>query len=206
MQASLASSSQSPPLLTSAPSTSEPSPSSLGASWGAWASSSTPSSGGTTSTILRPSGVTSVSRAHLSFFPSLTSSFPRFAGTRIHLGLTTGISAGCLCINRRLSIISSAKRPSVSARERRRELWIDVAIVVAPPFWVMIIYYTVQGNRFNLSEGSGCQPAVYVSWPAILAVYVPPLLVGCISFVYGGSSSLSCFPLSHSEAHLGFFR
>jgi len=62
----------------------------------------------------------------------------------------------------------------------------------------MIIYYTVEGNRYNISEGFGCQPALYLNWHAILACYAPSLLVGCISFVYGGTFFAFSPPLALS--------
>ncbi|KAL7412134.1 GPCR fungal pheromone mating factor, partial [Mrakia frigida] len=108
--------------------------------------------------------------------------------TRIHVGLATGIASGCLCINRRLYIISSARRTSVSSKDRRKGLILDLAIGLVPPFFVMAIYYTVQGNRYNLAEGFGCLPAPYINWHAILACYVPALTVGAASFCYGGLS------------------
>jgi pheromone a factor receptor len=108
-------------------------------------------------------------------------------GVKFHIGITTGIASGSLCINRRLKIISSAKRSNVSAKERRFALWIDLAVGLVPSVFVMAISYTRQGNRYNITEGFGCAPATYYDVYALLGLYVPGLLIGLISFVYGGT-------------------
>ncbi|KAL7412128.1 GPCR fungal pheromone mating factor [Mrakia frigida] len=107
---------------------------------------------------------------------------------KLTIGLISGISSACLCINRRLKIISSARRTTVSSRERRWAVWIDIAIAVIPPVLFMALHYTVQGNRYNIFDGYGCQAATYTDWHGVVEVYLPPLLLGSISFVYGGIS------------------
>lgn len=103
--------------------------------------------------------------------------------------MSTGIACACLSINHRLSVISSARRSSVSPREKRISFWSDLAIGTLPPVFVMAIYYTRQANRYNISESFGCQPSTYYDVYALLAVSVPPIIIGLISFVYGGESA-----------------
>ena len=44
--------------------------------------------------------------------------------------------------------------------------------------------YIVQGHRFDIIEDYGCRPATYVSIPSILLLWVPPLILSLLSFVF----------------------
>jgi hypothetical protein len=52
----------------------------------------------------------------------------------------------------------------------------------------MIISYCVQATRYTIQEALGCAVAIYPDLYAILGLYVPPLLIGIVSFGYGGTS------------------
>jgi len=52
------------------------------------------------------------------------------------------------------------------------------------PLIFMALHYVVQGHRFDLAEDLGCTPAVYMSIPAILILWFPPLLISTISAIY----------------------
>jgi hypothetical protein len=171
---------------------SEPLPSSRGRSSRASATSSTRSSGGTAWITQSRSGAISVRYlpcSASSFLPNtrLTqTTFARVTDIKVTAGLQVGIASATLCINRRLAIISSVKRAAVSTKDRRRSLWIDITIVVVPPVVVMIVSYCVQATRFTVQEAMGCGVATSTEVAAVLGLYVPPLLIGLISFGYGG--------------------
>ena len=99
-----------------------------------------------------------------------------------------GLATATLCINRRLALISSVKQSAVSRSDRRKALAADLSITIVPPVLIMVIHYTVQANRFNIFAGTGCIFSTYVETYAILGLFVPPLIAGLCSFVFGGQS------------------
>ena len=54
----------------------------------------------------------------------------------------------------------------------------------------MAIHYTRQANRYNIMESFGCVPATYYDVYAILGLMIPPIIVGLVSFFYGGQSAV----------------
>jgi hypothetical protein len=95
------------------------------------------------------------------------------------------LAAACLCINRRLSIISSSKRLGFNA-SKRLSFWVDVSIVIIPPALVMLVSYFVQAHRYNVSQGYGCIPATYWEKEAIVGLLGVPLMLAAFSFAYSG--------------------
>ena len=91
-----------------------------------------------------------------------------------------------------------------SAKEKRREMAVDLSLVVGLPLFEIIlcmsntytcIYshvltrnfypdYFVQGHRFNIFEQIGCFPVTFNTPPAYALVWMWPLLLGAISMVY----------------------
>jgi len=55
------------------------------------------------------------------------------------IGLSVGIPAASLCINRRLYIIASVKSVTVSKAEKRRAILVDLAIGLGIPLLQMIL-------------------------------------------------------------------
>ncbi|CAL1697584.1 unnamed protein product [Somion occarium] len=104
--------------------------------------------------------------------------------TKFIIGAGVGIPAASLCINRRLYNIASVRAVTVTRQERRRAIYIDIAISVGLPIVVMALHYIVQGHRFNILEEVGCLPEIFNTPPAYPLVFMWPVLLGCISFVY----------------------
>ncbi|KAI0830080.1 putative fungal pheromone GPCR, STE3-type [Trametes gibbosa] len=104
--------------------------------------------------------------------------------TKFLIGAGVGIPAASACISRRLYKIASTSYVTVSARERRRAIWVDIAIGVGIPFLVMILHYVVQGHRFNILGDIGCVPTIFNTPLAYPLVYMWPPILGCVSFVY----------------------
>jgi pheromone a factor receptor len=104
--------------------------------------------------------------------------------TRFMTGLSVGIPAASLCINRRLYTIASIRSVTFTKDDRRRAILIDLAIGVGIPVLVMALQYIVQGHRFDIVEDLGCQPVTYNTPLAYPLVILPPLVIGLISGVY----------------------
>ena len=46
--------------------------------------------------------------------------------------------------------------------------------------------FIVQPHRYDILEDIGCQPATYNTLPAYFLVFMWPILLGLISFIYSG--------------------
>jgi len=56
----------------------------------------------------------------------------------------------------------------------------------------------VQPHRFDILEDVGCYPVIYTTLPAYFLVYMWPVLLGSISFVYSGKSPIDLYrPFFH---------
>ncbi|KAI0035537.1 pheromone A receptor-domain-containing protein [Vararia minispora EC-137] len=104
--------------------------------------------------------------------------------TRFLVGLSVGIPATSLAINRRLYKISSVRQVMVTRSERRREMAIDIGISVIFPCIVMALQYVVQGHRFNIYEDIGCLPYTWNTPLAYVLYYMWPLVTGVCAATY----------------------
>ncbi|KAI0632782.1 STE3-domain-containing protein [Trametes polyzona] len=104
--------------------------------------------------------------------------------TKFLIGAGVGIPASSLCIARRLYKITSVRTVSVTKKEKLRNVYIDVAISIGVPVIVMALHYVVQGHRYNIIENIGCTPDIWNTAPAYPLVFMWPVLLGCITFVY----------------------
>jgi pheromone a factor receptor len=104
--------------------------------------------------------------------------------TRFMIGLSVGIPAASLCINRRLYMIASVKTVTVSKAEKRRGIMVDLAIGLGIPVLEMCLQYIVQGHRFNIFEDVGCYPMTWNTTPAYPLVFCWPVAIGVVSAIY----------------------
>ncbi|KAH9887050.1 putative fungal pheromone GPCR, STE3-type [Cubamyces lactineus] len=104
--------------------------------------------------------------------------------TKFLIGAGVGIPAASACISRRLYKIASTSYVTVSMRERRRAVYVDISIGVGIPIIVMALHYVVQGHRFNILGDIGCVPTIFNTPLAYPLVYMWPPLLACVSFVY----------------------
>ncbi|KAI0040540.1 STE3-like pheromone receptor [Auriscalpium vulgare] len=102
------------------------------------------------------------------------------------IGAGVGIPASSLCINRRLYILTRVNTVSITVKDKIRNVYIDLAIGMGLPILVMIMHVVVQGHRFNILEDVGCIPVIYNTPPAYPLVFMWPVVIGCVSFVYAG--------------------
>nr|AGG68690.2 putative pheromone receptor [Flammulina velutipes] len=104
--------------------------------------------------------------------------------TRFIIALNIAIPLCSLCINRRLYHIATVERVNIVSKDRRREVIGDIFICLGIPLLHVALAIVYQGNRFNIYENYGCTPALYNTWVMLVLHNVPPILVGCVSFVY----------------------
>ncbi|KAH8984401.1 STE3-domain-containing protein [Lactarius deliciosus] len=109
--------------------------------------------------------------------------------TRFIVGLQVGLPAALLVINRRLFKIVSSTAVVKTTAEKRRALFVDLAIglgipliqmPVASPFLIDFIELVVEGHRFDIFEEIGCFQNTYNvplafplvhTWPVIISYY-----------------------------------
>ncbi|KAI0056097.1 fungal pheromone STE3G-protein-coupled receptor [Artomyces pyxidatus] len=99
--------------------------------------------------------------------------------TRIMVCGSVAIAASTLCIARRLYAEFSNK-----ARSQRQEAFIDLSIGVGIPILEIILSYIVQGNRFDIYERIGCSPSIVNRPPSYALVYVWPIVLAVVSFIF----------------------
>ncbi|WFD35523.1 a-factor receptor [Malassezia cuniculi] len=103
---------------------------------------------------------------------------------KLSSAVSIGIPCATACIARRLYLIS---RPSVDppvAQGKRAQITHEILLCGVVPFAYAILTLVNQGHRFNIVEGIGCQPVIYLSPVSILIDYGTPLCISIISIVY----------------------
>ena len=106
---------------------------------------------------------------------------------RFQAALQTAISGASLCVTRRLAAIASSQSINVSQRRKHINLWIDLGCGVGMPTLVMGTSYIIQGRRFVIWEGYGCEFASESTIPSFFIMLLWPLLFSAISAIYGGT-------------------
>nr|CDR19336.1 STE3 protein [Papiliotrema terrestris] len=104
---------------------------------------------------------------------------------KVNTGIGTAVAACSLSINRRLAAIAASRHISMTQRQKRINLVIDIFICAIAPLIVMALSYIPQAQRFLVVEGIGCAVGLFRSLPAILLVYIWPVVFGAISSIYG---------------------
>ncbi|KAF9017841.1 STE3-domain-containing protein [Hymenopellis radicata] len=95
--------------------------------------------------------------------------------TKLIIGSTFALPAGCLCICIHLEKVSSEAPHDI------RSYYVSGAAVV-----MMVLHYIVQGHRFDIIEEYGCRPATYYSIPALFIVWIPPIVMAFACLIYAG--------------------
>ncbi|KAF7320617.1 Pheromone receptor Rcb2 B44 [Mycena chlorophos] len=108
--------------------------------------------------------------------------------TKIHIGATMALPACCLCLCIHLERIASVRQVQTTPEQKRRRRVFDILLCWGLPCLTMALHYIVQGHRFDIVEDFGCKPAVYVSVPAILVLYVPILIVILATLLFASAA------------------
>ncbi|KAI0078437.1 STE3-domain-containing protein [Panus rudis PR-1116 ss-1] len=95
-----------------------------------------------------------------------------------------GIIAAAMVISRRLCKIATGNTVTSTRRDKRRAIMIDLAIGLAPPLAQFIIFFFIQGHRFDIFEGIGCQPAVPNTILFMVLYGCWPIAMGLVSAFY----------------------
>ncbi|KAB5588131.1 Pheromone B alpha 3 receptor [Ceratobasidium theobromae] len=104
--------------------------------------------------------------------------------SKLIIGMSVGLTAASLCINRKLYNIATIKSVHATAASRRREVIVDLLLGIALPIIVMALHYVVQGRRYSILEDIGCWPTTYNTLLAIPLIMLWPILISVCSLLY----------------------
>ncbi|QRV93349.1 STE3-type pheromone receptor [Ceratobasidium sp. AG-Ba] len=102
--------------------------------------------------------------------------------SRLIVGLSVGIPASSLCIQRRLYHI--AKGHTNESPQGFQSLCFDLSLGIGFPAVIMAAYYIIQVRRYAILEDIGCWTAIYPSLVVIPVIQIWPVLLGVVSFIY----------------------
>ncbi|CAL1697603.1 unnamed protein product [Somion occarium] len=95
-----------------------------------------------------------------------------------------GVVSAALVIARRLCKIATGTTVSSTRRDKQRAIMIDLAIGLVPPLSQLIIFFFVQGHRFDIYEGVGCTVATPNTIPYLFLYGLWPIFIGLGSATY----------------------
>jgi len=104
--------------------------------------------------------------------------------TRFIVGLSVGLPASLLVINRRLYKIASRTEAITMKSDKRHAVYVDLAIGLSIPFLQMILEIIVEGHRFDIYEEIGCVPNYYNVTLAYPISFIWPPIILIITMVY----------------------
>jgi pheromone a factor receptor len=125
--------------------------------------------------------------------------------TKFLLAATVAISGAFLCMSYRLELLSSSRPISVDPKSRRNRILMDFIYCYVVPIiymafrtshflaYIMIVRthflpkdLITQDHRFDLVEEIGCSASIHPSSPALILMWLPPLIICSISFCFIG--------------------
>ncbi|KAF9494757.1 STE3-domain-containing protein [Pleurotus eryngii] len=119
--------------------------------------------------------------------------------TRLLLGANVGLPATFICIARKLEFVSSQREPPLGGENKRVQIAIDVALCIVLPIIYILLHYIAQDRRFDLVRDLGCFASIHPSTPALIIVWLPPLLTCSIALLFCGITIHNSFRISTSS-------
>jgi len=104
--------------------------------------------------------------------------------TRFIVGLAVGIPAAALVITHRLFRIASSNTILTTKAEKRRAIYVDLAIGLGIPILQMGLQIIVEGHRFDIFEEFGCLHNTYNVPPAFPITIIWPAVLDLVSLVF----------------------
>lgn len=98
-----------------------------------------------------------------------------------------GIPCATFCVAKKLEAIASLRTTPSNANPKSRQVLYEVLICCGAPIVYALLTIASQGHRFNIIEGHGCSPAIYLSPVSIVIDYGLPLFVSVLSIIYSGT-------------------
>ncbi|KAK6995734.1 STE3-domain-containing protein [Favolaschia claudopus] len=106
--------------------------------------------------------------------------------TKLIIGSNFALPAACLCICIHLEQVSSVRAARTTSADKRRRQIFEACMCFGLPLLFMALHYVVQGHRFDIIQEYGCRPATFVTVPAIIIVWIPPIIIAVAALVFAG--------------------
>ncbi|KDQ23635.1 B mating type pheromone receptor [Pleurotus ostreatus PC15] len=104
--------------------------------------------------------------------------------TKIIVGASYALPLCTMCICKYLEAVSSNRKAAFDHSDKRRRIIFESIMCFGVPMVFMALHYIVQGHRFDIFEGFGCQATVFISLPAVLLIWFPQLLFSVLTLIY----------------------
>jgi pheromone a factor receptor len=107
---------------------------------------------------------------------------------KLNLASSTAIPGALICIFRQLAIILDTDQATLapSRGQRRRRLVFEIFFCIVCPLYMIVAHLVVQPYRYYIFAISGCVASFDNSWPGIILIFVPPLLLCVVAAGYCG--------------------
>jgi pheromone a factor receptor len=107
---------------------------------------------------------------------------------KLNLASSAAIPGGLICIFRQLAVILDTDRTTLapSRGQQRRRLAFEIFFCAVCPLYMMVVHFIVQPYRYYIFAISGCVPSFDNSWPGILLIFIPPLILCATAAGYCG--------------------
>ncbi|KAG1901218.1 pheromone A receptor-domain-containing protein [Suillus fuscotomentosus] len=96
--------------------------------------------------------------------------------TKLEVGSTVALPAAMFSLCMHLERVAAIRDLSLTHSKKRCRQIVESALCFGVPLIYMALQYIVQGHRFDIVEGFGCRPTIYVSIASIFLIWVPPLV------------------------------
>ncbi|KAG9005256.1 hypothetical protein FRB90_010471, partial [Tulasnella sp. 427] len=104
--------------------------------------------------------------------------------TKLAIGIQVALPGASMCITKHLECVASVRQSIQTAADKRRRQIFELFFCAVFPCIIMALHYVVQGHRFDIAEDMGCMATIYYSVPALIIIYIPPLILSFASLVY----------------------
>ncbi|KAH6890839.1 pheromone receptor [Coprinopsis sp. MPI-PUGE-AT-0042] len=113
--------------------------------------------------------------------------------TKLVLGVNVAIPAAFLCIGRQLELLSSKRKLfNADPRYHRNSMIFEALCCYFIPLIYMSLHIISQDSRYDLVVDMGCTASIHPSTPALITIWVLPLVLCVIALFFCG------FALHHS--------
>lgn len=105
---------------------------------------------------------------------------------KLNLASSTAIPGALICVFRQLSIILDTDQTTLvpSRGQRRKRLIFEVIFCAVSPLYMVVAHLIVQPYRYYIFAISGCVASIDNSWPGIILIFMPPLILGVAAAGY----------------------
>ena len=105
---------------------------------------------------------------------------------KLNLASSAAIPGALICVFRQLSIILDTEQTTLapSRGQRRRRLIFEVFFCILCPLYMIVAHLIVQPYRYYIFAISGCVASFDNSWPGIILIFIPPLVLSVVAAGY----------------------